>query len=58
MSDFIKTRNHLQCRSHHRKMLSRFGSISKIIEWMLKNSPHKQPANSLKEETKIKKNGK
>ena len=31
MSHFVKTRDCLQCRSHHQKMIQKFGSIQGII---------------------------
>jgi hypothetical protein len=32
MSKLVKTRNPIQCRSHHQKMLAKFGSLENIIE--------------------------
>jgi hypothetical protein len=32
MSNYISMRNPAQCRSHHQKMVSKFGSIDAIIE--------------------------
>jgi hypothetical protein len=32
MSTAINSRNSLQCRSHHQKMLKKYGSISGILE--------------------------
>ena len=32
MEQFIKTRDSLQCRSHHQKMLARYKSIARIIK--------------------------
>ena len=34
MSKFIRSRNSTQCRSHHQKMLLRYGSVNEIIEGM------------------------
>ena len=31
MSKLIRTRNPQQCRSHHQKMLIKYGSIDKIV---------------------------
>lgn len=32
MSRRIKTRNHVQCRTHHQKMMEKFGSVGAIIQ--------------------------
>jgi hypothetical protein len=32
LSKMVKTRSAIQCRSHHQKMLSKFGSIAEILE--------------------------
>lgn len=33
MAEFIKTRNSRNCKSHHQKMMKRFGSIDDIINF-------------------------
>lgn len=37
MSNFIKTKTSLQCRSHHQKMMQRYQSIDGIIWGLLKD---------------------
>ena len=39
MSNHVKARDAFQCRSHHQKMLSRFGSIDGILSGCLPESP-------------------
>ena len=39
MSDFIQTRTSVQCRSHHQKMLKKYGTIKKIIHVLSKKYP-------------------
>ena len=34
MSNFIKTRNSRQCRSHHQKMIKVHGSIPSIVSYL------------------------
>lgn len=45
MSKILKTRNAQQCRSHHQKMIAKYGSIEAIVNshaHLISNIPQKQ----------------
>ena len=42
MSEFIKTRNHEQCRSHHQKMMKKHKTFEKIEEVILSRMTNKE----------------
>lgn len=40
MSQFIKTRDPNQCRSHHHKMNKNFETIEETLEYLRKKNPN------------------
>lgn len=37
MSNFIKSRNKIQCKTHHQKMIQFYASIDGIIEYLTRD---------------------